>query len=434
LKRLLLACFLIGCGRPAADVEQPSGPFYLSARSRYQDPGSDVLFKPVTQTGYGISRRCAQGPLTLELPAVGDPVGEYVWIELRGPRHVNGTWEAKYPDVKVGYHGSFTSGGKSENERCVAPDQAGGVPTGSTGSPGKPGDPTTPGGSIPAASGEVVTFTKAELPPWPYGKVGAQIVFRATARVGEKISIRIWSDTPQDWEGYVAWVEQGRLVPDDAAKWAAGQEAEKKKSAEASAAASAQIDRLNRCRSAWQTSKVWTPACEAEFPTLRQEDAAIDACWEVWNKQKIWTDECRKITNVDPSHEKPYGPPPAPPADPKPPQPSVHAEWVPGSYLAVGAKWVWSPGLWKVPNEDVSSGQTAKAPSAPPPPKVEAQPPKPSPNAVWCPGWWAFSLSGWIWIEGAWRIPPFPGATFRAYAWVSMGGVFTLVPGGWVKP
>jgi hypothetical protein len=431
LKRLLLACFLFGCGRPASSAS----PEYVSAGSRYQDPGSDVHFVPITQTGYRISRRCAQGPLTLELPAIGDPVGEYVWIALRGPRHVNGNWQAKYPDLNVGYSGTFTTGAKSDNDRCVAPDQAGVPVAGAPGSPGKSGNPSSPGGGVAASgAGEIVTFTKAELPPPPYGAHWAQIVFRVTARVGEKISINVWSDTPQDWEGFVAVVEQGRLVPDDPAKWAAGQADAKKKDAEAGAANHAKFDRENKCRQDYEHTKVWTPACEAEFPGLPQKDAAIDACWKVWDTQKIWTDACRSLTNVDPSKETPYGPPPAAPADPKPPQPSVHAEWVPGSYQASGKIWVWSPGLWKVPSEDVSSGQTAKAPSAPPPPKAETPPAKPSPNAVWCPGWWAFSFTGWVWIDGAWRIPPFPGATFRAYAWVSMGGAFTLVPGGWVKP
>ncbi|MGZ3416932.1 MAG: hypothetical protein ACXWUG_16840 [Polyangiales bacterium] len=439
MRPFLLACLLFGCARPAAGVAQPYGPQFHSARSVYQDPGSDVKLEPVSQTGYGISRRCAQGPLTLELAAVGDPIGEYVWLELRGPRHVSGMWEAKWPTVQVGPRGTFTTGSKAENERCLAPkqapEQAGGVAA-APGSPGNPGTSST-GGTL-AGKGEVVTFTKAELPPSPYGKVGFEVVVRIDPAVhaGDKLTLTIWSDTPQDWEGYVAWVEQGRLVPSDPAKWTAAREEAKKQKAQAGADSSAKVDRENKCRQLFENKKIWPPECEAEFPGLPQKDAAIMACWQVWKNQKLWTDACRKLTNLDPTKEQgPSGPPPPPLPDPRPPQPSVHAEWVPGSHHPNGASWVWSPGLWKVPKEDVDSGQTAKAPNAPPQPKVEKAPPQPSPDSVWCPGWWAFSVTGtgWIWIEGAWRIPPFAGATWREYRWVSAGGAFTLEPGGWFK-
>jgi hypothetical protein len=49
---------------------------------------------------------------------------------------------------------------------------------------------------------------------------------------------------------------------------------------------------------------------------------------------------------------------------------------------------------------------------APPAPKYETPPPKPSPNAIWIEGYWHWTGSSWIWRNGYWTSPR-PG-----YVWV----------------
>jgi hypothetical protein len=108
-----------------------------------------------------------------------------------------------------------------------------------------------------------------------------------------------------------------------------------------------------------------------------------------------------------------------------------------------------------VPRSDIIAEQTVEAPVAPPPVKIEpapappvaaepAPPPPaptvtvtappaspPPPNLVWTPGYWAWNGTAYIWIEGAWRIPPQADARWVAPTWKPRRGRVVLVPGGW---
>jgi hypothetical protein len=68
----------------------------------------------------------------------------------------------------------------------------------------------------------------------------------------------------------------------------------------------------------------------------------------------------------------------------------------------------------------------------PPAPQVEVPPAPPYPVCVWTPGYWRTSGAEWVWVGGSWRVPPRPGAVWRAHAWISVSGGFVLQPGGWV--
>lgn len=436
-KLLVFGALLLGCARPAYPTASAEA-YWPSNGSRYDDPGSPVRFVPQSAKGYKLSRRCAQGPLTLTLPALGDPFGEYVMLEFRGPRHVVGKWKAVTNAVT--WQGTFDTGAPPQNERCVAPEQTLAVPA-----PGAPGAPAStpnvglPASGAPGGGGEVVVFVDASLPPRPSAAFGFTIPLRLDGKltVGSSITITLWSDRPNDWDDYLVWAEQGRLQADDPVKWKAAHDAKVEAETKVHADGSAKVDRENACMNQWDGKKVWTPECEAEFPGLPGIRDKQLACWDVWKAKKVWTDECRKLTNLDPTNgNTEQGPPPQAPPDPQPPKPSIHAEWIPGSHhwSIEGKIWIWSPGVWSVPKSDVDTGQTAKAPQAPPPPKPESPPPKPVPSAVWTPGWWAFHVSGWLWIDGAWRVPPFPGAVWRPYVWVSASIGVTLVPGGWGSP
>jgi hypothetical protein len=51
----------------------------------------------------------------------------------------------------------------------------------------------------------------------------------------------------------------------------------------------------------------------------------------------------------------------------------------------------------------------------PPPARIErSRPPQPGPEYVWVPGYWSPKGPRYEWHEGAWVVPPFPGAVWVA--------------------
>ncbi len=129
------------------------------------------------------------------------------------------------------------------------------------------------------------------------------------------------------------------------------------------------------------------------------------------------------------------GPPPAARVETQPPKPSVHAAWVPGYHHHDGSAWVWIAGFWRVPDEDVKQELTTVAPTAPPPVRDEsaARVAVASHDVVWTNGHWQWDGARWVWVDGAWRLPPERGVTWQAPAWRPRGATFIFVPGGWAR-
>lgn len=75
------------------------------------------------------------------------------------------------------------------------------------------------------------------------------------------------------------------------------------------------------------------------------------------------------------------------------------------------------------------------APSLPPPPREETVPPPPPPGrraAHWRPGHWNWSGSNWVWIHGAYVVPPQPTATWTPGHWQPHAdGGYRWIPGHW---
>jgi len=69
---------------------------------------------------------------------------------------------------------------------------------------------------------------------------------------------------------------------------------------------------------------------------------------------------------------------------------------------------------------------------APPPLRHEAVIARPGPRQVWVPGFWRWSGREYVWVSGAWQLPP--GHHTR---WVAghyrtrRGGGWVYVPGRW---
>lgn len=129
----------------------------------------------------------------------------------------------------------------------------------------------------------------------------------------------------------------------------------------------------------------------------------------------------------------PDGPPPAALIEVVPPRLSAGAEWRPGYWHWTGAAWFWIGGVWRVPERDLVAGTTTVAPDAPPPPQAEAPPPASFAAAVWVPGFWQWSGTGWVWVPGSWQLRPAPRATWRPPTWQARGAVHVLVPGAWIE-
>lgn len=172
-------------------------------------------------------------------------------------------------------------------------------------------------------------------------------------------------------------------------------------------------------------------------------------------------------TAVDSSPVAP-SPPPALPDEQPTARPFAGAVWTAGHWFWDGATWRFKPGAWIAPmagyhfingywrqdsdgwrwvssgwartgsnqveipvdavNEELTSAQ------APPPAPQEAQPPPPAPNLTWAPGYWYWTGSDWVWIEGGWVSPPRPGLVFVSPRWIFHLGSWVFVDGGWALP
>jgi hypothetical protein len=230
---------------------------------------------------------------------------------------------------------------------------------------------------------------------------------------GEEIAIKLWAMKPIDWGGVVLEISRFEIRPNDEVAWRAKLESQQKKNAEG---------RAENARVSKESSAKWS--------------AHLQEC-SGHEKEPQCADVARARAPYVPQPQTSTGtPPPAPKAETKPPKPSDGAIWVAGSWVWDGFKWsYWSPGFWNVPPSDVAGKHTATAPSAPPAPKTESKPPQPVPNAVWTPGYWHWQMSAWVWVDGAWRVPPSAGAKWKPAEWrVEAGGVVRLDPGGWVTP
>lgn len=449
---------LAGCGtappRPVPAKAAPeAAPVQSYRRILYGDAKADMV--PKRTRVFALTRRCAQGPFEFTIDPLGGEFSEYVDVTIHGGKAMTGRWEFKgggYAGVTSSVF--YTLG--ADNQWVKEPDNAfcklEPPPAPAPSASGKPKGtppPPAPGGGGGAGGGSggsgggggkvdlvlEVPAPKVKLPP----NAKFTVHFDITKPPSAKVDLTVWSEVALDFgdDAYIV-VEQGVYVPVDVPAWKAEvdkkiaeREASKKKSAETSVA-------VNLCFKNYYATKAWPDDCRKLAGDLPEREARNKACWEVWKAKKQWSDACRKEFGDGPDPKGgaakgstvPVGKPPPPPAETPPPKPSENAVWVSGSFTW-HTSWVWSPGTWKVPKKDVDEGKTAKAPSAAPAPKKEAPPPAPAPGMVWTEGHWFFAVEGWIWIGGAWRMPPSPGAKWKVTTYVSIGGGWVLVPGGW---
>jgi len=447
--RLALPLVLLSLAACSAPPKKAPGHAQASSsrwRVHVADQAADMV--PKTKKIFALTRRCAQGPFEFAIDPLGGEFSEYVQITIHGGSAMTGHVEYK----GGGYPGTFASsfhtvlpGGKwaskPDNAFCVVePTQATPLPAGTVGGGQPGGGALPPTGGPPSGGGKGQLMVEVPAPKATQRENASILVHFDFGKppVG-RIDLTLWSDVSLDFgdDAYIV-VEQGVYQPLDVPAWRLAVEKMKQRRAAAVKESQETSDKISHCYKDYYAQKQWPDECRKLAGDVPERDERSKVCWDVWAKQKVWSDACRKEFGDGPSPSPgapkpkttPSKPPPPPPVEKPPPKPSDNAVWVSGSFTW-HTDWVWSPGTWKVPKKDVDEGKTAKAPGAAPAPKVEVPPPAPAPGMVWTEGHWFFAVEGWIWIAGAWRVPPFAGATWKASVYVQIGGKYVLVPGGW---
>jgi hypothetical protein len=166
---------------------------------------------------------------------------------------------------------------------------------------------------------------------------------------------------------------------------------------------------------------------------------AYRRAWDAWYKQR----EDKLAQSRAQGHkwrtvERPVATKQPPPAksETQPPKPSPNAAWIPGYWQDTDG-WVWSAGFWRVPQQDIEQEKTVETATPPPAPKAEKPPDVAyysARKAIWTPGYWMWNGSGYIWIAGSWRIPEGVEMRWVAPTWrPTRRGTLIYVPGGFVR-
>jgi len=240
---------------------------------------------------------------------------------------------------------------------------------------------------------------------------------QAPASAGTPLRVELWGMSAIDWTGVTFEIRSYEIVPKDPItyrKWMGDRRAAFRHPTDLRPHIEECLAKLG----AKECADVHGAACQHDAATLDRPECA----------------DIKKLREL-PAGESTNTPPPPALAETPPPRPSENAVWVPGHWVYANGSWsFWSPGFFRVSEEDRQQGKTVTAPSAPPPPRPEPKMHEapPAPRAVWTPGYWHFRVT-WIWVEGAWRVPPAAGVAWRPFTWkLDARGSFRLDPGGWL--
>lgn len=366
--------------RDALDAEKPASPY----ETRRQ-----LAFKP--------TERCGQGPYRLEADAVGTPYAEEVIVYACGAHAISGNYRLTVQRPKGGGRTDESAFGfDRDNAACkdarqvttvVAGGSGSGTGTGAagTGGGGKGARKTAPAVDTiaPTKLERVATVpTTCERRTQLLDHTWLRVDDAPGLEVGTRLVIDVWSEEPNDLDGLTFVIE-------------------------------------TRGVSADMTIDKWKAYGAAMDDWHDRYTALLDA--EV---------AAGRTTLIDRKVKTP--PPPAKRAETPPPRPSRNARWIPGYWHYDAKQFHWIAGLWDVPQEDIEKDLTVHAPKPPPPaPVEEKREPQPTATATWTPGQWQWDGRAYVWVTGAWRIPPAPDQTWKPAGWrVKVGGA-VYVPGGW---
>ena len=405
MRFLAIALLVVGCGssskskttpEPTEPAEDPKDKAAREAREKREEEIRAMKprdpFEVRDKTAFKVNERCGQGPYRLETEALGAKYSEEVRIYACGKHGIKGnyrmtmdtTWKtSSSSEYAFGY------GNDGANKACKGTPVAAVTPgtASSGGGGGAKGGNAKTGGPTAAAPSKLqpVTLEKTALSETKC--VETYITEHGLTGFGKsKITIDIWSAEPMDLEDLVFVVVRKAVV---------------------STMTDEQWTAYNKQYSAW--AKAYRALIDGEVAAGR-------------------------TSYIDNSVKAP--PPPAARAETPPPRPSKNARWIPGYWHYEETKFHWIAGLWDVPPEDIEKELTVQAPKPPPvtPPKAvrdEPVEPQPTRTAVWTPGSWYWDGRVYVWIAGAWRIPPSPQQTWQRPTWRVRTGRAIYVPGGW---
>ena len=391
-----MAC---GGSNPTAETPKPHEETAEEKRSREYKALRDAEPKfpwVVDQTkAFQAGRECAQGPYRIEGKTLGAPIAEKVEVYICSPRLLSGREHFAMNDERSttsdGEHFGYS---KPENERCsatateIANVGDAGAMTSTTSSSSATKSTGAHGVTAQAAPEKLtdasVVIGAADVCPKGTSKLTVIESSYAYGTTKDRaFHVDIWFPEPNDLRDATFVMRQFR--------------------AEANVTRE-QWRKLESDHDAWYASL--SDFVKAHDDMFLHPDAGTSS------------------------------PPPPARAETQPPKPSVHATWVPGYHHHDGATWVWIAGFWRVPEEDVKQELTTVAPTAPPPVRDESatRVAVVAPHdVIWTDGHWQWDGARWVWVDGAWRLPPERGVRWQVPTWRPRGGTFIFVPGGWAR-
>lgn len=364
--------------RAKLEAERPKKPYETRER---------VAFRP--------SDRCGQGPYRMDTYSMRAKYGEQIVVYACGPHRIGGNYRLtterkdRKPEVDesaFGYDHPDNEACKASRASTVEGGQAAsgtGGGTAATSSTSSTSKSVAPAPAAPAKLEPVLSVAeqcegqRTQLVNMTYESYGDSIA------IDGRFVIDFWSAEPNDFEGVYFVIEKRAVLADMT---------------------------IERWKDYDRQEREWT---------LR---------WNAWLEGEVASG---RLQYADWSVKTP--PPPPPRAETQPPRPSKHARWIPGYWQYAQGDFHWLAGMWDVPEEDIQQELTVHAPTPPPPPPAVEQPQEPRPvaTAVWTPGSWQWDGRAYVWIQGAWRVPPTQQHEWKPSGWSvsSRGAIY--VPGGW---
>ena len=394
MRKAAVLCLIVGCGS-SGSRPKPEDPHQAELRAADErDRKIDAMKPPspfeVKDTAmYRPTDGCGQGPYRLETDTLHARYGERLYVYACGKHAIQGNYR-----ITTTQNGSAPSsreaafGFSRDNAACTAREVATTTGGSSGGTGAAHGGGARTSGPATAAPTTLKPVTLERATAVAADCVRTQVIDTSSITdVGTTseghIQLDVWSDVPNDLTGLVFVIERSAVRAD-------------------------------------MTLEGWTA-----------HRAAKDAWYKAYMANLAIDVKSGRTTIVNSKVTAP--PPPPPRAETQPPRPSQNARWISGYWLYEDSGFHWLAGLWEVPEADVERALTVQAPTPPPAEPARDEPTDPAPvrAAVWTPGSWQWDGRTYVWIAGAWRLPPDPNHTWQRPTWSVSSGRATFVPGGW---
>ena len=351
-------------------------------------------FETRERIAYRASDRCGQGPYRIETDSLRARYGEQIVVYACGPHEISGNYRLTVERKGRTADASDRSFGFGRNnEACkadrasvarVAPGTGTGTASGAGSSKagGGGGRPTAPPATMKPTTLQRVAAVPDQCQIHSWVLDSTYLTSDASIALDAHLVVDLWSDEPNDLEGLVFVIEKKAVIADMT------------------------VER-------WQAYRDASDAWHERYMAFLNGEVASG-----------------RTTLLDSTVKTP--PPPPARVEAPPPRPSRNARWIPGYWHYDAAAFHWIAGLWQVPDEDIAQDLTVHAPKPPPPAPVEQpQERRPTATAVWTPGQWQWDGRAYVWIAGAWRIPPSRQHTWQPAGWSIRAGGAIFAPGGW---